>query len=264
MAKAVAFWEPMTARCAPPSRQDEVLGMCKSNAPSLAVYLSTVGGFAYVCRHIVELSRNEVCEYLCPDKYNSWNFRNAKVGGSGSIEFRRPPGVVEAKKAKHWIAFTMAFVEMVVQFNPAYFLHRPLPANEDESVERSYLHREEKAFDHYLLACAKRLGVYAQLDPRLGQPDNTQSLHITSLGKEAMELAATVRGLSVEYKQLSTPVSLPPHPQFIIYMLIFLVHRGNTAIYDIDLDHIRTEKQKAQKNNCRRVRRRGDWVLTKP
>ncbi|KAF4633001.1 hypothetical protein G7Y89_g5121 [Cudoniella acicularis] len=190
MAKAVAFWEPMTARCAPPSRQDDVLGMFKSNvsnALSLAVDLSTVGGFAYVCRQIDSLARDEVCEYLCPDKHNSWNFRNAKEGGFGSIEFRRPPGVVDAKKAKHWIAFTMAFVEMAVQFNPAHFLHQPLPADEDEAVESSCLHREEKAFDHCLLACAKKLGVYAQLDPRLRQPDNTHSLHITSLSKEAME-----------------------------------------------------------------------------
>ena len=188
MAKAVAFWEPMTARCAPPSRQDEVLGMCKSNksyAPELVVDFPIVGGFAFVCKYIDTLDRDEVCEYLCPDKNNSWNFRNAREGGFGSIEFRRPSGVIGAKKAKHWIAFTMAFVEMAVQFNPADFLHRPLHTN--EAVESSCLHLEQETFDHYLLACAKNLGVYALLDPRLRQPDNTRSLHITSLSETAME-----------------------------------------------------------------------------
>lgn len=188
MAKAVLFWEPRTARCAPPSRQDQVLGMCKSNvdnAVPAGVYLRSKG-FQAVCDHIENLGRDEIINFVCPDKYKAWNFRNCAEGGFGSIEFRRPPGVVDAKRAKHWIAFTMAFVEMAIQFNPAQAFHQPslLNRNLEPSGSDSF---DSDCFKTYLLACAKQLGIFAQLDPRLYQVDNTRSLHITTLGNEALE-----------------------------------------------------------------------------
>ncbi|KAI9735666.1 MAG: hypothetical protein M1834_001682 [Cirrosporium novae-zelandiae] len=66
----------------------------------------------------------------------------------------------------------MAFVEMAIQFNPATFA--------DSVQTATALHTLGfPDFEAQLLACAKTLGVYAQLDPRIQQPDNPRSLHIT-------------------------------------------------------------------------------------
>jgi hypothetical protein len=94
--------------------------------------------------------------------------------------------VVDAKRAKHWIAFTMAFVEMAIQFNPAQAFHQPSLLNRDLEPSGSDSF-DSDCFKTYLLACAKQLGIFAQLDPRLYQVDNTRSLHITTLGNEALE-----------------------------------------------------------------------------
>ncbi|KAK2872131.1 hypothetical protein FQN49_002541 [Arthroderma sp. PD_2] len=51
---------------------------------------------------------------LCPDRYVSWNFRNLAGGGSGTVEFRRPPGVKTSLESRHWIAFTLAYVMHVL------------------------------------------------------------------------------------------------------------------------------------------------------
>ena len=124
MAKAVVFWEPSTAKCAPLSRQDEVQDFCKSNIAGTMVgqvleNYGLVQGLQLAFEHIDRAGVNEIVRYVCPDKYRAWNFLPCKTGGTGSIEFRRPPGVVTAKKTKHWIAFTMAFVDMAVQFDPS-------------------------------------------------------------------------------------------------------------------------------------------------
>lgn len=76
-------------------------------------------GLTQAYRYIDNASRDDVVHYICPDKYRASNFLPSRTGGTGSTEFRRPPGVVTAKKAKHWIAFTMTFVEMAIQFNPS-------------------------------------------------------------------------------------------------------------------------------------------------
>jgi Putative amidoligase enzyme len=53
---------------------------------------------------------------LCQNRYVSWNFAQV-LGGSGTIEFRRPPGVKTPAEANHWIAFTLGYVAhaMVLQ-----------------------------------------------------------------------------------------------------------------------------------------------------
>lgn len=179
MAEAVVFWEPATKRCAPPSRHDSIQDFCKSNiAEDVPVHqeFRTHGplrGLARGYDYIDHAGRDQICQYICPDKYRAWNFNPSKTGGSGSIEFRRPPGVVTAKKAKHWIAFAMTFVEMAIQFNPsalAAYMVDNLP-----ELNSAY-HTD---FQDHFLACARRLGTYAILDPRLQQSDEPRSLHIT-------------------------------------------------------------------------------------
>jgi Putative amidoligase enzyme len=124
MAKAVVFWEPATSRCAPLSRQDRVQDFCKSNVKKpvpVAVELDKYGplrGLYHAYNYIDSANRDDIVGYVCPNKYRAWNFNPSRTGKPGSIEFRGPPGVVTAKKAKLWIAFAMAFLDVALQFNP--------------------------------------------------------------------------------------------------------------------------------------------------
>ena len=186
IAKGIVFWEPATAECAPPSRQDRVLSFCQSNtSKSVPVALpldthSTWRGHQAAFNYIDNSARDNIIDFVCPDKYRAWNFLPSKQGGPGSIEFRRPPGVVTAKQAKHWIAFTMAFIEMAMQFRPNTFACyvRSNPVLHDLSFAE---------FESNLLACAKKIGVYAQLDPRLRQADNPRTLHITMMVNDTLQ-----------------------------------------------------------------------------
>lgn len=120
--------------------------------------------------------RDDIVKFICPDKYRAWNLLPSKLRGTGSIEFRRAPGVTTTKQAKHWIAFTMSFIEMAMQFNPdklaRYKMSNPLL--QDLTFQD---------FETRLLDCARQIGVYAQLDPRLRQPDNPRTLHITAMSE---------------------------------------------------------------------------------
>lgn len=187
MAKAVAFWEPATARCALPSRQDRIRGFCKSNLErtgSIFQRLTDSGplrGLVPVVTQIDNLGRDEVVSCICPDKYRAWNFLPSRIGGHGSIEFRRPPGVVNAKKAKYWIAFTMTFLDMAVQFNPESFA---------ETVGRTERVRDIRhpVFEDQFLECARRLNTYEILDPRLRQLDEPRSLYISNMTEKKLGL----------------------------------------------------------------------------
>ncbi|EXJ91926.1 hypothetical protein A1O3_00476 [Capronia epimyces CBS 606.96] len=75
-------------------------------------------GIGYAFDYIDDASREAVIEYVCPDKYRAWNFRPCGPGGHGSMEFRRAPGVVRPQTAIHWIAFTMASIDMAIQYSP--------------------------------------------------------------------------------------------------------------------------------------------------
>ena len=107
-------------------------------------------GYDEACRFIDNASRDEIIDYVGPDKYMAWNIQ--PIEGSGSVEFRRPPAVTGAKPAKHWIAFTMAFVEMAMQFCPDRFA-RYVRAN-PELHDLSFVD-----FETRLLACAQKLGI---------------------------------------------------------------------------------------------------------
>lgn len=111
------------------------------------------------------------------------------VGKSGSVEFRRAPGVVTAKKAKHWIAFTMAFLEMAVQFNP-----ESLAASMQTAPDLRTLYYPD--FQEQLLMCARRIGIYGNLDTRLVQSDDPRTLHITCMAQENLDI---LRQLDPDY-----------------------------------------------------------------
>ncbi|KAL8834341.1 MAG: hypothetical protein Q9170_003796 [Blastenia crenularia] len=174
MAKAIIVWEPATKRCTPPSRHDRFQLYCKSNvAHGVPVAEDLNRGLAYAFDKIDDYTRDDIIGYICPEKHMAWNLLPSRTDGHGSIEFRRPPGVVTAKKAKHWIAFAMAFVDMAIQFDPSALA--PQIANNLAGLYPAY----HPDFRQQFLACARQLGVYAILDARLSQTDEPWSLHIT-------------------------------------------------------------------------------------
>jgi hypothetical protein len=188
IAKAVVLWERNTAQCAPPSRQDKVMAFCKSNIKGdvpAGRQLQTHGssrGLRRVFRYIdLQYSHDAIVDYVCPDKYRAWNFLPAKEGGHGSFEFHRAPGVFNAKKAKHWIAFTMAFVDMAMRLSLDSIVRR-LAKQKHRSEAPS-----QTTFDDFLLASAERIGVWSQLDPRLHQLDEPRTLHITTMLPDHLE-----------------------------------------------------------------------------
>ncbi len=127
-------------------------------------------------------TRDEIVELLCPnnDKFYAWNFLPSRSNGIGSIEFRRAPGVATAKKSKHWIAFTMSFVFMALQSNPA-----ELAAKVSKKKHLDEVYHPEFAED--LLNSAKDLGILPELDARLLQPDDVDRLYITMMSQECRD-----------------------------------------------------------------------------
>ena len=186
IAKAVVLWERDTARCAPLSRDDHAQDFCLSNVRGRVPVASELRmhgplrGVRHAFRHIDHASRDGIVDYVCPDKHRAWNFLPARETGHGSVEFRRPPGVITAKKAKHWIAFTMAFVDMAMRTNLGR-IARWLPKYRHRSRARGMTSRPMINFEDLLLTSAERLGVYSILDPRLRQSDEPRSLHITMM-----------------------------------------------------------------------------------
>lgn len=54
----------------------------------------------------------EVAKLMSPERYFAWNFANIfAANGKGTIEFRRPPGLVDIDTCCAWIEFTVAFVQ---------------------------------------------------------------------------------------------------------------------------------------------------------
>ncbi|KAL8824674.1 MAG: hypothetical protein Q9191_004891 [Dirinaria sp. TL-2023a] len=194
MAKAIVFWEPATARCAPLSRQDRFQDFCQSNIKAEVPVASCwtrgpLRGLLQAFDFIDNADSDAIVDYVCPDKYRAWNLRPCGTGGHGSIEFRRPPGIVTAKKAKHWIAFTMAFMEMALQFNPSR-LAEHIRRVEDLS---SMYHPD---FERQLLDSARAINLYHHLDPRLQQYDEPRSLYMCSMHPQRL---AILRSLDSEY-----------------------------------------------------------------
>ena len=125
------------------------------------------------------MPHDEVVHFICPDKYRAWNLLPCKEDGFGSIEFCRPRGVVNAKQAKRWIVFTMAFVNMAIEFRVDGFICyvRSNPVMSDMSFADS----ESK-----ILQSARIVNCYAQLDPRFKQSDNLRILHMTVMDFNAL------------------------------------------------------------------------------
>jgi Putative amidoligase enzyme len=76
-------------------------------------------------------------DYNRKDQYDrtfAWNFKNLLSGGSGTVEYRRPPGVQNANACIYWVRLAIAFVKAAMQVgDPRY----PL---QDDSSDAPHMH----------------------------------------------------------------------------------------------------------------------------
>ncbi|KAI2470530.1 hypothetical protein F4781DRAFT_441815 [Annulohypoxylon bovei var. microspora] len=156
--------------CAPLSRRDQATQFCRTNlqAPELRAERDVKGpfkGLKACFEKLDSLDRDEPVDFISPSKYYAWNFQPSKEGRSGSIEFRRPPAVDTTKKAKHWVAFTMAFVWMAVTSGTDSFVHAA------SKTGTSFAELRYPNFEERLVQAAKEIGVFWYLDARLRQVD---------------------------------------------------------------------------------------------
>ncbi|KAF2802394.1 uncharacterized protein BDZ99DRAFT_370568, partial [Mytilinidion resinicola] len=142
------------------------------------VHISPASG-SYNAFEVIETSeRDQIVDFVSPDKYVSWNFRSAKTTGFGSIEFRRPPGVTTTWQTKHWVAFTMAFTEMAIQASPEQF-----DPPSSQNIDRF----PQPTFDTLLMNAAYGIRVNMEIDQALGLYDDARSLHIANITDENLE-----------------------------------------------------------------------------
>ncbi|OTA62030.1 hypothetical protein K449DRAFT_434368 [Hypoxylon sp. EC38] len=186
------FHEPATARCAPLSRQDRATEFCRSNlrSPRLQAEIKDKGplmGIDAIFKKIDSSDREEIIDIISPAKYFAWNFQPSKEGRSGSIEFRRPPGVDSSKKTKHWVAFAMAFIWMSVTSNPQTFI------DSIRKTRRKFHRISHPDFQERFVLAAKEIGEFWNLDPRLQQEDDVEKLHITMMNDASFEWLRRMR-----------------------------------------------------------------------
>ena len=203
LAKAVIYWDSAVIMCAPPSRSARVSSFCGDNLQSSDAWDDYMGqgplrGLKAAFEHIDTMDRDSIVAYVCPNGRRGWNFKPALATGSGSVEFRRPPGVVTAKKAKHWIAFVMCFVDMAMKYNPHDFMiKKPLIPNIISLILPE--------FESQLLASAKALGLDMVLDARLHQKDDPRSLYLHPTLRRNSAAMEYLQKIDQDYGCLSEP-----------------------------------------------------------
>jgi hypothetical protein len=55
------------------------------------------------------------------DRAFAWNFNNMKQGGTGTVEYRRPPGVQRLNACISWVRLAITFVRAAIQIKDPYF-----------------------------------------------------------------------------------------------------------------------------------------------
>ncbi|EXV02501.1 amidoligase domain protein [Metarhizium robertsii] len=115
--KAVAYFDRAVTAAVPPDRKDNEWAASNfqkgSCAPRYAELYSNMSSLTWGPL-FQEFDRIRL-PALIPinvfkNKYVSWNFKH--LGSEcGTVEFRRPPGVKDARSALYWVAFTLGFLE---------------------------------------------------------------------------------------------------------------------------------------------------------
>lgn len=124
MAKAIAFFEPDVRDAVPPERKDCTWATSNVNQPDLSRDLTELYNHCWRSNDYIQLynwidsitSEEGLLEIISPAKMVSWNFRNV-LKPCGTVEFRRPPQVIDAKSTCHWIAFGLSFLSHAITCN---------------------------------------------------------------------------------------------------------------------------------------------------
>ncbi|EGE06932.1 hypothetical protein TEQG_05985 [Trichophyton equinum CBS 127.97] len=133
----VTIFQPAITALIPPTRRGT--DWCHPNAevvPNLTnkymtgrhVLLEWIEGFS---------NKTELWENISPNKIVAWNFRNAREGGCGTVEFRQPPGVVSNAATKRWVAIALALFDAGIDPWIIYPAASPTVENLRVILERS-------------------------------------------------------------------------------------------------------------------------------
>ncbi|KAF3907963.1 hypothetical protein ABW21_db0207795 [Orbilia brochopaga] len=128
LAKAIVFLDPIIDCVLPAHRVNSLWCVSNVSSPEAAKALrgmevDPVKAFRQVFDEVDGLPDiDAVVQYISPSRLLSWNMLNIqRVGASGTVEFRRAPGVQGAEEALTWVEFVLAFVTAAL--SPEIFRH---------------------------------------------------------------------------------------------------------------------------------------------
>lgn len=74
------------------------------------------------------------------DRTFAWNFKNLLPGGTGTVEYRRPPGVQSANPCVDWVKLAITFVRAAIQVDDP---HYPLQDNPSDAQYMDVHHLQQ-------------------------------------------------------------------------------------------------------------------------
>lgn len=115
--KAIAYFDRAVTAAVPPDRKDNEWAASNfqkgSCAPRYAELYSNMSSLTWgpVFQEFDRIRLPALIPMnVFQNKYVSWNFKH--LGSEcGTVQFRRPPGVKDARSALYWVAFTLGFLE---------------------------------------------------------------------------------------------------------------------------------------------------------
>ncbi|KAI0197542.1 hypothetical protein F4808DRAFT_473724 [Astrocystis sublimbata] len=122
LVKAIALFDDATTKIMPRERKENPWAESNFQGSKVPIQLKQLYSlvpaqtWAPLFNRIDQLKwPNLVFQALGENRYLSWNFSN--ISDSGTVEFRRPPGVINAVQAKHWVAVALGFVSSALGNN---------------------------------------------------------------------------------------------------------------------------------------------------
>ncbi|KAM0276814.1 hypothetical protein ACHAQH_006349 [Verticillium albo-atrum] len=115
--KAIAFYDQAITKIMPADRKNNEFALSNFQAPRTNQMLKDGHANVSSASWAPLFSQFDKISFIGAvhtgsfrrDRFMSWNFGNL-TDSCGTVEFRRPPGVDSAAKAKHWAGFALAFV----------------------------------------------------------------------------------------------------------------------------------------------------------
>lgn len=173
MAKVIAVFERNVRDAMPKERKDSKWAMSNVSQKELSPKLTQ---FYNQCRNSNDynplfrgidfiISDEELSAIMSPGKIVTWNFRNV-LNSCGTLEFRRPPQVVDAKSTCNWVAFALSFVSYAL--------------SSDFSNSNLTSPKESTHFQECIRQHARHLGMESALSDWHAMAQTIQKLELTS------------------------------------------------------------------------------------